>query len=267
MTEPWNIRRRTLLLGTIVGLSFPVLAQASGQTGKGRRLKRVLVYGDSNTYGSMTNALGKVQRLDPEKTWPGVMQLELGADWVVIAEGLSGRTTNLDRPIQNGTGRLTGNVLNGQAVLPAILSSHSPLDLVIIMLGTQDMHRDFDREAKDIAGALEEMAAYVQSGAWQANTNFARPKVLLVSPVKPNLQGKEAERYFPRARETSQLLPEQIQTAANHCHCAFFDASGVVPFAEQADGLHLSEANHQALGLAMAEQVRALFAVTPTAGE
>nr|MDQ3302571.1 hydrolase [Actinomycetota bacterium] len=89
-------------------------------------MKTVLCYGDSNTWGSNPET---GERFAPHVRWPGVLAWELGDGFCVIEEGLPGRTTVRDDPIE-------GAHKNGRTYLRACLESHKPLDLVTVMLGT-----------------------------------------------------------------------------------------------------------------------------------
>lgn len=101
-------------------------------------MKTILCYGDSNTWGFepvTRNRYGRTER------WTGILRQELGLDYDVIEEGLNGRTTVWDDPIEGHK--------NGKEQIIPILKSHQPLDLVTIMLGTNDLKRRFG------LGALE----------------------------------------------------------------------------------------------------------------
>jgi len=105
-------------------------------------VKRVLCYGDSNTWGYDPATR---RRFAPDFRWTGVLANRLGPDHLVIEEGLNGRTTRWDDPIEPGR--------NGLALLRPCLDTHEPLDLVIVMLGTNDLKRRFNVTASDIARA------------------------------------------------------------------------------------------------------------------
>ena len=107
-------------------------------------MKRILCYGDSNTWGYRPDGQG---RFDVPKTWPGVMAAALEGQAVVDIDGLCGRTTTIPDPVE-------GEHLNGAMYLLPCLLAHSPLDLVIIKLGCNDQKRRFNMHAIDIAAAL-----------------------------------------------------------------------------------------------------------------
>ena len=106
-----------------------------------RRLFRIMAFGDSNTFGTASVAVPPSFRLATEDRWPRVMQSCLVAA-EVIDEGLPGRTTDLEdleEPVQGGV------TYSGLRHLPTALASHQPLDLVILMLGTNDAKTCFKR--------------------------------------------------------------------------------------------------------------------------
>jgi lysophospholipase L1-like esterase len=92
----------------------------------------IVVFGDSNTWGSDPATGGRLPRA---RRWPNVLQRELGPDFEVIAEGLRGRTTVHDDPIEP--------YRSGADALPSCLMSHAPVDLVILALGCNDLRSAF----------------------------------------------------------------------------------------------------------------------------
>ena len=145
-------------------------ANIDPQPGKEPEIKTVVCYGDSNTWGSDPETGGRFPR---GVRFPGVLAGRLGGGYYVVEEGLGGRTTLRDDPIE-------GDHKNGRTYLRACLESHKPIDLVIVMLGTNDLKARFRASASDIAqGAtsLAEMA--LMSGC---GPDDGAPRVLLISP-------------------------------------------------------------------------------------
>jgi len=217
--------------------------------------KRVLVFGDSNTWGWIPVERGiPTTRYRPGQRWPGVTQAALGDGYVIIEEGLSGRTTDL-RDDDPTVKELTGMGLDGSAYLPAAVASHLPLDLVVIMLGTNDLKAKFGRSPDAIAlgvRGLVEQVRRIDRGAW---TTYPAPKVLVLAP--PPLVQTER---FPAAIleggiEKSRALAGLYRTVAAETGAAFLDA-GAVTDADGVDGIHLSESAHRKIGLAVAAKIR-----------
>ena len=135
--------------------------------------RTVLLFGDSNTHGTMPMPdLGFSGRFGREERWAGRLA-KLLSGWEVIAEGHPGRTTVHDDPVE-------GAHRNGLTVLPALLESHKPLDLVVIMLGTNDLKERFSVNAGDIAHSLERLARVVKVS--DCGPEGRGPDVLLVAP-------------------------------------------------------------------------------------
>jgi lysophospholipase L1-like esterase len=136
--------------------------------------RTVLCYGDSNTHGSLPmETLDDLRRLGPAERWPGVMAAVLGPSWRVVEEGLPGRTTVHPDPIE-------GEHKNGLGALPVALESHVPLDLVVLMLGTNDLKARFSLVAEDIAASVDRLVATILASP--AGSAGAAPKVLVVAP-------------------------------------------------------------------------------------
>lgn len=207
-----------------------------------RAIKTVLCYGDSNTWGSDPET---GERFAPGVRWPGVLQGALGEGYWVIEEGLGGRTTVWDDPIE-------GAHKNGRAYLRACLESHKPIDLVTIMLGTNDLKARFAASASDIAqgaASLAEMA--LRSGC---GPEGGAPMVVLISPPAPGRLTEMAE-MFEGAEEKARLFPAHYRRFAEQYGCGFIDASDIITSSDL-DGIHLEAEEHRKLGEAVAEHVR-----------
>ena len=116
----------------IAALCCLLIAGLAVMAGAAEGKKRIMVFGDSNTFGYFEDAQGVIGRLPLNTAWPGRMASLLGSDYEVVVEGLSGRTTRIDSPERSGTGIIPGAGMNGADYLPAALSSHMPLDMVVI---------------------------------------------------------------------------------------------------------------------------------------
>ena len=133
-------------------------------------MKTVLCFGDSNTWGY--DPLTR-ERFDRDIRWPGVLRNELGEDYLVLEEGLNGRTTIWGDPID-------GAHKNGSRYLLPCLESHAPLDLVVIMLGTNDLKRRFGVPAEDIARGAARLVGIARQS--MCGPRCDAPQVLLVAP-------------------------------------------------------------------------------------
>jgi CubicO group peptidase (beta-lactamase class C family)/lysophospholipase L1-like esterase len=222
----------------------------------GGEAKRILVYGDSNTWGWIPVERGyPTTRYENDQRWPGVAQAELGSGYEIVEEGLSGRTTVLADPT---VPELSGAGLDGGAYLPAAVASHLPLDLVVIMLGTNDLQARFDRTPDEIAQDVKMLVERVRAMDGAAWTEYGAPRVLVVAP--PPLV--ETERFpsevFAGGVAKSQALSARYRQIAAAAGAEFLDA-GAVTRTDGVDGLHLSADAHRALGLAIANKVREIL--------
>ncbi len=212
---------------------------------RGGQVMTILVFGDSNSHGTMPlTALGGVDRHPKSARWPEVMARSLGED--VLTEGLPSRTTVHDDPID-------GAHKNGLRALPVALESHRPLDLVVIVLGTNDCKARFGLRGWDIAAGVGKLAQAVQAS--NAGPGGAAPRVMLVAPVPVEESGVLAE-MFQGGRARSRAIAPALRDEAARLGCAFFDA-GRVAQVDMTDGVHMDAAAQTALGLAMAEAVAA----------
>lgn len=215
--------------------------------------RTVLCFGDSNTHGTPPMPdLGASGRFDRGTRWPALMARHLGPDWHVIEEGHPGRTTVHDDPIE-GTHR------NGLTVLPSLLESHAPIDVVILMLGTNDLKGRFAVNAGDIALSLERLVGVIRSYA--CGPNGGNPGIVLVAPPPIREVGGLAE-MFEGGAAKSHGLANAIAAAANRADVAFLDAGAHIAVSP-IDGIHYDAATHATLALAFAEAMREKFGHSP----
>lgn len=214
-------------------------------------MRNVLFFGDSNTYGfdPESRAAGTGERFSADVRWCGVAARELGSGWHVIEEGLNGRTTVHEDPY-----RLT-TCLSGGALLPTLLKSHLPLDIVVIMLGTNDLKPVYSLGLADIARGMAVLAEAVQEFPWPLCSPC--PQVLLVSPpplTHAATRGLLAE-FDAQGIVLSEQLADAYRQVAELEGCDFLDA-GEVAHVGSFDGVHLDAAGHHALGLAIAAKLQ-----------
>lgn len=214
---------------------------------EGLALKQILCFGDSNTYGFIPGSEGR--RYGPDVRWTGRLGTLLGPEYHIVEEGLSGRTTVFDDPILPGR--------NGGDYLYPCLHSHAPLDLLLIMLGTNDCKMRFGASAQNIAAG---MAALVRM-ALTAPVWRERPRVLVAAPPAMTPQcfaeaaGAESGRL---CADKSRLLAPLYQKIADQPGCSFFDA-GSCAAVSALDGTHLEEMSHCALAHGLALFIQQLF--------
>lgn len=206
--------------------------------------KHIVCFGDSNTHGYCAKTGG---RFDEEQRWTCLLQKKLGEDWLILEEGLSGRTTCFDDPIYEA--------LSGLDQIYPCLMSHEPVDLLIIMLGTNDTKERFGVSPECIALGLKRLIAKAVSttDCWK-NGN---PSVLVITPqnIDPRYEASEVGGTMGRGcAEKSQGLASEYQKIAESMGCFYLDANKVVSARpNDVDFMHLTEEGHRQLADALAD--------------
>jgi lysophospholipase L1-like esterase len=205
----------------------------------------LMCFGDSNTWGYAPRT---GERYPRSVRWTGVLQASLGSDFLVIEEGLNGRTTVWEDPVE-------GDRMGKRHLLPC-LQSHAPLDLVVLLLGTNDLKKRYSAPPCDIAaGAGVLMDIILASRAGNAG---AAPPILLLAPPPLDAAGTAAfGGMFDGGAEKSRELGRLYREAARLRGCSFIDTGSIITSSE-IDGIHLDEKAHRALGEAVAVEVRRL---------
>jgi lysophospholipase L1-like esterase len=207
----------------------------------------ILCYGDSNTHGTAPmRELSDVARFGHGERWAGIMRQALGSDWWVVEEGLPGRTTVLDDPIE-------GIYKNGLTTLPAILESHRPIDVITIALGTNDLKMRFSMPPTDIAAGAGILIETVRN---VLRPFGEQPKVLLIAPP-PILETGCLADMFAGGAAKSRHFARTYGALATMMGVGFLDFGAVIK-SSAVDGIHFALDAHQALGPAVASAVRGL---------
>lgn len=207
-------------------------------------MKTVLCYGDSNTHGQVPGG-SPLDRFGPDQRWPGVLRAALGTDWYVIEEGLSGRTTVHKDPIE-------GDIKSGRLYLWPCLMSHAPIDLVILMLGTNDLKARFGQPASEVAMGIGCLIHDIRE--LKPGPGGHSPEILVVAPPPMLDDIGEWEGIFSGAQPKSHQLAHEFEVIADSLEVHFFDAGSVIT-SDPADGFHLSREAHETLGHAIAHEV------------
>lgn len=210
-------------------------------------MRTVLCFGDSNTHGQVPGGHPLERYAFPQR-WSGVLARELGSGWHVIEEGLSGRTTVRDDPIE-------GALKNGRTYLMPCLMSHAPLDLIIIMLGTNDLKARFNQPASEVAMGIGCLVHDIKELA--PGPRGAPPEIMVVSPPPIQDDIKQWEQIFKNAQPKSHELALQFEIVADSLEVHFFDAGSVVT-CDPRDGFHINHEAHEGLGVALAREIEAI---------
>lgn len=215
-------------------------------------MKTILAYGDSLTYGASPVPNGP--RHPYEDRWPTVLEAGLGGKARVIAEGLGGRTTAFDDWLAQAD-------RNGVRILPTLLESHSPLDMVIVMLGTNDLKPYLGRVAAEAGRGMGRIVQAIRG--WHAARREKEPAIILVAP--PHLcdtANDDMMNHFGGRgviAESMNFAKEYKKRADEH-GVHFFDASTVAK-ADPGDGVHLDAKNTRAIGEGLVPVVKSILAL------
>lgn len=206
-------------------------------------MKHVVCFGDSNTWGYIPRTEG--ERYPFEERYPGILQARLGAGIRVHEEGLSGRMTGWDDPHTPDR--------NGLRQIAALLETHRPMDMLVIMLGTNDLKRFMNLEAVDCALALDALIDRVEAA--RCGVGGARPALLVVAPPQVVETPTPFGRKFEGGIEKSKGFAAAYREIAQQRNCLFLDAASVARASER-DGIHLDQEGHRRLAEAVAEIVK-----------
>ena len=211
-------------------------------------MKNILCFGDSNTWGYTP---GTAVRYDQDIRWTGVMQKELGAEYRVLEDGLNARTSVYEDPWSPW--RL------GKEALPIALVAQKPLDLLVLMIGTNDLKFVDAFGAAKGAETLISLAQMVQDRKESSKVFPNGLKVLLVSPIllDPCVANDEYGTLRGGAEESKKFL-KYYKHVAEAKGVEFFDAASVAQ-PSKVDGIHMEPDSHRALGVALAQKVREIL--------
>ena len=203
-------------------------------------MKHILCYGDSNTHGYIPGG----GRYDDTR-YTGILAKLLGSDYRIIEEGLNSRTSSFDDPFEP--------YKNGMDCLVPCLDSHKPLDLTILMLGSNDMKVYFSPSVEKIAGSLAKVC--------QTILMVSEAPVLLVSPIYlgDNMADSDFAASFPPSSiAISHELGGALEEVAKQLDIPFLDAAKVT-LPSKEDSLHLTKEGHLALAKALAKKVKEIL--------
>jgi len=216
-------------------------------------MKTILCFGDSNTWGFDPASIASPfpVRHPLELRWTGVLARELGADYRIIEEGQNGRTTVHHDPFNIAR--------RGIDYLPACLESHKPIDILVMMLGSNDLKAVFNVPPSEVASGAGVLARMIVTS--QAGPNNLAPRLLLICPPPvgdlthlPLLADK-----IQNGTARSLQLPQHFEALAKAFGCAYLNSQAIVKPSRH-DGIHLDAPEHAKLGLAIAQQIRQMEA-------
>src|SRR6185437_1056663 len=220
---------------------------------KWSNMKKILAFGDSNTWGFIPGgynvANSTASRYPRNQRYSGVMANILGSAYEVIEEGLSGRTATLDDPF-------SPFMTNGKTYLLPCLLSHYPLDMITIMLGTNELKSRFNLNAYEIAIGIRQLIWLIKSLPIGANN--ANVEILIICPPHTIDGVGDFKEIFIGAENKSKNLAKYYQDICQYEKCHFLDAATIIK-SSIIDGIHLDEAGHLLLGQTMAGLAKEIF--------
>lgn len=213
--------------------------------------KHIVCIGDSNTHGYCADpsdcADGVLYRFNEEERWTKRLQTALGEDYLVLEEGLSGRTTVFNDPLYEGLAAID--------YITPCLKSHEPVSLLIIMLGTNDTKERFAANAECISLGLERLVKKAKTvDCWGPG---GEPNILVVCPPAIDIRMETSPVggcMGAGCAVKSQALPKLYAAVAERTGCHFYDAKDC-PF-NHVDYMHLTRQGHAMLAEALTELVR-----------
>jgi lysophospholipase L1-like esterase len=207
----------------------------------------ILCYGDSNTWGCIPETF---QRYEFDTRWPGVMQNTLGKEYHIYENALNGRTTVFEDFIEEGR--------NGKDGLPITLEINGPLDLVIFMLGTNDMKNRFNMSSWDVAWGMDLLVQYVKKA--NCGRDGKCPKILICSPIELGTKWDQTilgTVFDDVSTQKSLELAAKYKEVAKRNDCEFFETAKVAK--ASIDCVHMEPEDHKDIGIELAKKVKEIL--------
>ncbi|GLS85388.1 hydrolase [Cypionkella aquatica] len=207
----------------------------------------VMCFGDSNTHGTAPIVdLAVYERYGPGVRWPSRVQAALGCD--MIEEGLPGRTTMFDDPIM-------GAHMNGVTGLKIALESHGPLDVLVLMLGTNDSKARFTSTPQAVLGGVASLLDIAQHRLMQERHGGFR--ILLICPAPVVETGPIRHEFWGGAARSAALSP--LYAALAQARGIDYLDAGTVINVSPLDGVHFDQAAHGKLAEAVSAKLKAMI--------
>ena len=220
-------------------------------------MKSILCFGDSNTWGFMPRRDKPPVKADNrypwDVRWTGRLEAMLGPGWRVVEEALNGRTTMFDCFMEEHR--------NGLSAIDVCLLSAMPVDMVILMLGTNDSKLAFGKPPFVIAQGMQRLIARIAGGAYGYGPGGKKPEILVVSPIRMTegvLTSWLSEEFDAASIERSGKLAPYFERVAAQNGVRFLDAGAVIS-ASPLDGIHMDAEGHAKMAELVYAKVREAF--------
>lgn len=207
--------------------------------------KRILIFGDSLTWGYVPGS--KHLRMSSNIRYPGVLQNILGQNYEIIEEALN------SRGIINGDSRLGKEGRSGIEYIIPCLDTHDPLDIVIVMLGTNEMKYEYNNSPEQIGEQMRKLLKIIINRPSQFRS--IKSDIILISPPIVNEETsycKENNKYLSAAEKSKRLVKiyEELSTQLN---VKFLDSSKITDTG--IDGIHITEDSHRRIAEKLSEMI------------
>lgn len=209
----------------------------------------ILCFGDSNTWGYDP---ATQNRFPNNLRWTGVLQNLLGDNFNIIEEGLNGRTTNVNEREEHALGYYR-DFRSSMDLISILIETNSPIDLVVVMLGTNDLKNNFNQSSDDISTNMMLVCEAIIS-----NDYFNSKAIILVSPTHINESSPNLLDSFIGTTEKSKSLAKQYKKIADDLDLFFVDASQSVK-TNQIDGLHWNAMQHSDFANSIYIKVKSIY--------
>lgn len=212
-------------------------------------MEQILIYSDSLTWGIIPDTR---QRLPFEKRWPGVFEIALnqkGNTVRVIENCLNGRRTTWSDPFKQGR--------DGSHGLAQVIEMHSPLKLVILMLGTNDFQCTHDNNAWLSSQGTAKLINIIRHAPIEPGMSV--PEIMVIAPPKITKPKGDIANKFNGAENRDIGLASELEKVAKEYSVHYFNAA-IVTEASIVDGIHLDEGQHLILGEAVSNFVSKIIA-------
>ena len=204
-------------------------------------MKKILCYGDSNTFGFIPKTCGRYEK---SERWSGILS-ELLPDYEIIEEGMNNRTGFFTNP--------EGLKQSGGEYLSVYLQNHKDIDICILSLGTNDAQIFYNLDEKTVRKGLQKLIDTVQE------TNL-RTEVVIIPPVKIMpyiLNGGFSMMFDKESIKRNHNTLSVFEQVAKENGCGYFDVNEIVTPSE-ADGLHYTKESHKIIAEHLAEFVKTI---------
>ncbi len=209
------------------------------------KTKRILCYGDSNTWGWVPLKMGQ-ERFPVNVRWTGILQNKLGADYEIIEDGIGGRNTITDDPRPDFEKR------NGLETLPLALEGNLPLDWIVIMLGTTELKEMFNMSAQEIAEGLRKIVSAIKN--YRVLVGTEPPKILIVIPAVIIETTESVSGLFKGGTKKSEELIKEYQKICKEEDVECLNSNEVIKV-DMEEGIHIDKKAHKKLGEFIYEKI------------